>query len=49
MESHEKEEHRDKKHIEKIIKKNRNTTEAYYSRYSCLLDGRSKKITQVKH
>ena len=49
MESHEKEEHEDKKHIGKIIKKAWNTTGAYYSRYSQLLDDTSKKIIQVKN
>ena len=46
MESHEKEEHKDKKHIGKIIRKNPSITVAYYSR---LLDDRSKKIIQVKN
>ena len=46
MESHEKEEHKDKKHIGKIIRKNPSITVAYYSRLS---DDRSKKIIQVKN
>ena len=45
MESHEREEHKDKKHIVKIIRKNPNITGAYYSQR---LD-RSKKIIQIKN
>ena len=45
MKSHEREEHKDKKHIVKIIRKNPNITGAYYSQR---LD-RSKKIIQIKN
>ena len=46
MESNEKEEQKDKKHIGKMIRKNSNITDAYYS---WILDDRSKKIIQVKN
>ena len=46
MEPHEKEKHKDKKHIGKMIKTNPNITGAYYSR---LLGDRSKMIIQVKN
>ena len=46
MESHEKEEQKDKKHIGKMIRKNSHITDAYYP---WILDDSSKKIIQVKN